>query len=72
MEQILQLAESSVFSEDEAREFRKRWEQVQTEFVDEPRGSVEKADQLVASTVKRLGACGADALVRAGPPGPAS
>ena len=28
--------------------------EVQTEFVDEPRGSVEKADQLVASTIKRL------------------
>jgi len=27
---------------------------VQTEFVDEPRGSVEKADELVASTIKRL------------------
>jgi hypothetical protein len=44
----------SLFSEDETRDFRKRWEQVQTEFVDEPRGSVEKADQLVASTIKRL------------------
>ena len=44
----------SLFSEDEARDFRKRWEQVQTEFVDEPRGSVEKADELVASTIKRL------------------
>src|SRR5437764_5536121 len=44
----------SLFSEEEARDFRKRWEQVQTEFVDEPRGSVEKADQLVASTIKRL------------------
>jgi hypothetical protein len=28
----------SLFSEEEARDFRKRWEQVQTEFVDEPRG----------------------------------
>jgi hypothetical protein len=44
----------NLFSEDEARDFRKRWEQIQTEFVDEPRGSVEKADQLVASTIKRL------------------
>jgi len=44
----------SLSTEDEARDFRKRWEQVQTEFVDEPRGSVEKADQLVASTIKRL------------------
>jgi hypothetical protein len=44
----------SLFSEDETRDFRKRWEQVQTEFVDEPRRSVEKADELVASTIKRL------------------
>ena len=44
----------SLFSEEETREFRKRWEQVQAEFVDEPRRSVEKADQLVASTIKRL------------------
>ena len=56
----MQLAESSatgpisLFSEEEARDFHKRWERVQTEFVDEPRGSVEKADQLVASTIKRL------------------
>jgi hypothetical protein len=76
MEQTLQLAESSVslFSEEEARDFRKRWEQVQTEFVDEPHGSVEKADQLVASTRQtpryvwggRLGMCGADASVCVG------
>jgi hypothetical protein len=50
----------SLFSEEEARDFRKRWEQVQTEFVDEPRGSVEKADQLVASTIKRLAEVFAD------------
>ena len=33
---------------------RKRWEQVQTEFVDDPRASVEKADHLVADTIKQL------------------
>lgn len=54
----------SLFSEDEARDFRKRWEQVQTEFVDEPRGSVEKADQLVASTIKRLAEVFADERAR--------
>jgi hypothetical protein len=50
----------SLFTEEEARDFRKRWEQVQTEFVDEPRGSVEKADELVASTIKRLAEVFAD------------
>jgi len=54
----------NLFSEDEARDFRKRWEQVQTEFVDEPRGSVEKADQLVASTIKRLADVFADERTR--------
>ena len=54
----------SLFSEDEARDFRKRWEQVQTEFVDEPRGSVEKADELVASTIQRLAEVFADERAR--------
>jgi hypothetical protein len=54
----------SLFSEEDAREYRKRWEQVQTEFVDEPRGSVEKADQLVASTIKRLAEVFADERTR--------
>jgi len=54
----------SLFTEEEGREFRKRWEKVQTEFVDEPRGSVEKADQLVASTIKRLAEVFADERTR--------
>ncbi|HXA67943.1 MAG TPA: hypothetical protein VNV82_22470 [Bryobacteraceae bacterium] len=54
----------SLFSEEEARGFRKRWEQVQTEFVDEPRASVEKADELVASTIKRLAEVFADERTR--------
>lgn len=54
----------SLFTEEEARDFRKRWEQVQTEFVDEPRGSVEKADELVASTIKRLAEVFADERAR--------
>jgi len=54
----------SLFSEDETHDLRKRWEKVQTEFVDEPRGSVEKADQLVASTIKRLAEVFADERTR--------
>jgi hypothetical protein len=70
MERTLEVAESdapatvSLFSEEEARDFRKRWEHVQTEFVDEPRGSVEKADELVASTIKRLADVFADEKAR--------
>jgi len=31
-----------------------RWDQVQTEFVDEPRTSVQEADELVALAIKKL------------------
>ena len=34
--------------------FQRRWEQVQTRFVDEPRGAVEEADGLVANVMQRL------------------
>jgi hypothetical protein len=35
-------------------EFQSRWEQIQTGFVDEPRRTVEQADELVAEVMKRL------------------
>lgn len=34
--------------------FQRRWEQVQTRFVDEPRGAVEDADGLVANVMQQL------------------
>lgn len=40
--------------ENEVGDLRKRWEQIQTGFVDEPRRAVEEADQLVASAMTRL------------------
>jgi hypothetical protein len=43
-----------LFAEDELRDFRARWDQVQTSFVDEPRHAVEQADTLVATVVKRI------------------
>ena len=48
--------ESSIalFSEDDVRDLRGRWDQVQASFVDEPRGAVEKADALVAEAISRL------------------
>lgn len=54
----------SLFSYEEGRDFRKRWEQIQTEFVDDPRDSVQKADQLVAATIKRLAEVFADERAR--------
>jgi hypothetical protein len=43
-----------LFAEDELGDFRARWDQVQTSFVDEPRHAVEQADTLVATVVKRI------------------
>jgi hypothetical protein len=39
---------------DENTEFQSRWETIQTGFVDEPRQTVEQADELVAQVMKRL------------------
>jgi hypothetical protein len=45
---------SPLFAENELRDFRARWGQIQTSFVDEPRHAVEQADTLVANVVKRI------------------
>jgi hypothetical protein len=43
-----------LFETGEAESLRTRWTTIQTQFVDEPRRSVEQADELVASAMKRL------------------
>lgn len=43
-----------LFPDTELRDFRSRWDQAQSSFVDEPRHAVEQADSLVANVVKRL------------------
>jgi len=43
-----------LFPDDELHNFRARWDQVQTSFVDEPRQAVEQADSLVANVVTRI------------------
>jgi hypothetical protein len=43
-----------LFSLEEAANLRERWDAIQVGFVDEPRQSVQQADSLVASTMKRL------------------
>ena len=40
--------------EDAVKQFRSRWDQVQTGFVDEPRVAVQQADELVAQAIKLL------------------
>lgn len=49
-----------LFSSDEAKEFRARWDSIQGGFVDEPRRSVAQADSLVAGAMKRLAEMFAD------------
>ena len=49
-----------LFSSEEARELRARWDAVQGAFVDEPRQAVEQADSLVAGAMKRLAEMFAD------------
>ena len=43
-----------LFDEREGGEMRDRWQDIQNGFVDDPRASVERADQLVAESIKRL------------------
>src|ERR1700693_866339 len=43
-----------LFAQNDAQDFRSRWEKIQIGFVDEPRKAVEQADELVASAIKRL------------------
>jgi hypothetical protein len=45
---------TALFPENESRNFHKRWTDIQTAFVDEPRRAVERADELVAEVIKRL------------------
>jgi hypothetical protein len=43
-----------LFASNETEDFRHRWSDIQTGFVDEPRQAVERADALVAAAIKRL------------------
>lgn len=52
--------DTSLFRPDEAQGFRSRWEKTQISFVDQPRKSVEQADELVAAVIKRLAEVFAD------------
>jgi len=47
-------ATALLFEKKEAEELRARWNDIQVGFVDEPRTAVERADNLVAETIKRL------------------
>ena len=44
----------ALFSDEQVTELRNRWTAIQGDFVDEPRGAVDKADVLVADAITRL------------------
>src|SRR5581483_5925610 len=43
-----------LFNEEETTDLRGQWQRVQGGFVDDPQTAVQQADELVASTMKRL------------------
>jgi hypothetical protein len=45
---------TALFAEDDASGYRTRWLEVQTEFVDDPRQAVQRADALVAELMQQL------------------
>jgi len=57
-------APGPLFAQQETDELRRRWMEVQTRFVDDPRASVQEADGLVAQAMKRLAEIFADERAR--------
>jgi hypothetical protein len=53
-EEAPQTSRVMLFPNDEAERLRSEWTNVQSGFVDEPREAVQRADQLVAGTMKRI------------------
>jgi hypothetical protein len=49
-----ELATMPLLAGEESVDFERRWSEIQTAFVDEPRQSVERADQLVAELMRQL------------------
>ena len=49
-----------MFPPDRAQDLRRRWQELQVGFVDDPRDAVQSADQLVAQVMKELAQSFAD------------
>jgi hypothetical protein len=52
--EILESEPSHLFSGETEREFRTQWQEIQTGFVDEPRRSVQHADELITQIMQQL------------------
>ena len=46
--------DEALFPRDESAEFRRRWADIQSSFVDGPKPFVEKADRLVEAVIQQL------------------
>ena len=53
-EDLFHIETAPLFSEEESKALRSRWDAIQVSFVDEPRQAVQQADSLVANAMKRL------------------
>jgi hypothetical protein len=53
-EQSEENQDQELFGQDELQGLRSRWEEVQAGFVDEPKESVQRADQLVSDLMTKL------------------
>ena len=62
--QSAQAQRESLLPQEFVQELRGKWDRAQTGFVDEPRGAVQAADELVAATMKRLAESFADERAR--------
>jgi hypothetical protein len=45
---------TALFTDDDASDYQARWQEIQADFVDDPREAVEQADTLVAELMQRL------------------
>ncbi|HEX6400651.1 MAG TPA: hypothetical protein VF108_09340 [Actinomycetota bacterium] len=58
-EDVFELPESGteagpLFAEEESARYRSRWDEIQARFVDDPRGAVGEADELVSTVIGEL------------------
>ncbi len=58
-EDVLELPESGteagpLFAEEQSASYRSRWDEIQGRFVDDPRGAVREADELVSTVIGEL------------------
>jgi hypothetical protein len=45
---------AALFTTDQLTDLRRKWDEIQGAFVDEPRGAVERADALVAQAISQM------------------